>query len=133
MARNRRAFDFKVTTIGGVGHLTFVAPNSTSRSVFGHSVGYIIDATLQLKAQVHHPDDKQDFHEFTTLHDGYSAIITLRQERQSSSPRTTFLDRGFQEVRIRDNHVLFEWWASEHLSLEENISPSVEQGIWDPL
>ena len=134
--RNRRVYDFKVASIDGSDHITFVAPTTHNGSVFSSGAAFIYDSSYQQILNVSDRAITQDMHEFTVLNNGESALVAMiyqRNTREHTFPwKGTLLDCGFREINLREGGTSFEWYPSNHIAPSESVTRMPPAGtLWD--
>ena len=145
---NRNTYDFKVSTIKGTAHLTFIYGQRWPRDgPYPKGAGIIADASFNIRGSVNVTDDIEEFnlHELTFVEDGKSVLtITYKNEWRDISDlglenRTGWVgDSRIQEIDMATGDIKFEWSAFNHIPLTESFDLlHVEGGfapehfIWD--
>ncbi|KAL1310816.1 hypothetical protein AAFC00_001053 [Neodothiora populina] len=130
-------YNLKVQQYRGQKHLTFWVGDDT---VGGHGEGYysMLNSSYQEVARLEPVNGLHaDLHELTITLEG-TALFSIYQITaiKAYGKRIWIWDCLFQEVDLETNHLLFEWRASDHHSLDETYSSigthgRGSQAAWD--
>jgi hypothetical protein len=125
------ATDFRVQTYRGQKVLTWWEGSANS-SGEGTGTGYIADRNYRIIASVTGTSTQAlDFHEFQLTPQGTALVIVPRQVPMDLSPwggpvDGLVRDYGFREIDVATGRTIREWWALDHVSLDESYVPQLE-------
>lgn len=106
----------------------------------GH--GVILNSSFEVISEIHVPRTTPylNMHELNVIDDGKRALyITPRTRVVDFESYGLDLDldvgliqdQGFQELDLDSGEIMFEWWASDHIALNESTSPPENiEGPW---
>lgn len=105
----------------------------------GHAV--ILDNTFNVVDEVFVPNIQTAFnmHEFKMLGNRRACYVAIRTvnadfealEKDYGGVSGLIADTGIQEVDLNTKRILFEWWPSDHISLDDStVAVSRTRGPW---
>ncbi|KUL82887.1 hypothetical protein ZTR_09008 [Talaromyces verruculosus] len=133
-------YDLKVQQYRGKDYLTFWV----GKDLGGHGSGshYMLDSSYR-EAYVINGSNGQaaDFHDFLITKDStavYTVYSVVEADLSSlGGPEKGYIiDCGFQEIDVESQSLRFEWWASDHFTIDEAYhslqgSGTKEEMAWD--
>ncbi|RMD43258.1 hypothetical protein DV735_g1853, partial [Chaetothyriales sp. CBS 134920] len=124
----REPFNMDIQEYKGEPHLTFWAGNKVGGH--GEGINYIVNSSYHIVKTVRAGKDlKADLHEFNLLPSSNTALLDAYYTREvdlsgfKNGPEKGWIwEAAFQEVDIDTGEVLFDWRASDHISLTKTYS-----------
>lgn len=136
---NRNTYDFKLNRDGGNATTLSVIVGPILNQPGGKGFGAIIGPSLEVEHEERTTSDIQGsyMHEFSVIDGGNTALYIHAEYREANvteiskgnKTQWTVRNEGFREVDLRDGSISFQWWAMDHIPIEETFDrPPLRDG-----